>query len=77
MKREDEIEKEAKNKYPYIKGLPQTVAHQEIFIEGAKWADESMLKKSREWVKNAFTGVFGEGLANSIADEFVKAMKGE
>jgi hypothetical protein len=47
------------------------------FYEGAKWADEGMLKKSREWVKNAFVGPFGEGLANSIADEFVKAIKGE
>jgi hypothetical protein len=45
------------------------------FREGAKWADEGMLKKSRKWVKNAFTGVFGEGLANSIADEFVRAME--
>lgn len=36
-----------------------------------------VLKKAREWVKNAFTGPFGEGMANSIADEFVKKMKGE
>ena len=46
------------------------------FIDCAKWADETMIKRSREWVKNAFVGPFGEGLANSIADEFVKAMKG-
>ena len=39
MTRQEEIKKEAKNKYPYIKGLPQTLAHQEIFTEGAKWAD--------------------------------------
>lgn len=32
------------------------------------------INKAREWVKNAFVGPFGEGLANSIADEFVKAM---
>ena len=36
-----------------------------------------VLNKAREWVKNAFTGPFGEGMANSIADEFVKKMKGE
>lgn len=33
------------------------------------------INKAREWVKNAFIGPFGEGLANSIADEFVKAME--
>lgn len=35
------------------------------------------INKAREWVKNAFIGPFGEGLANNIADEFVRAMKGE
>lgn len=33
------------------------------------------INKAREWVKNAFIGPFGEGLANSIADEFVKEME--
>ena len=33
------------------------------------------INKAREWVKNAFVGPFGEGLANSIADEFVKSME--
>lgn len=33
------------------------------------------INKAREWVKNAFVGPFGEGLANSIADEFVRAME--
>lgn len=51
MTREEEIKKEAKNKYPYIKGLPQTLAHQEIFTEGAKWADETMIEKVCEWIK--------------------------
>ena len=35
------------------------------------------INKAREWVKNAFVGPFGEGLANNIADEFVKAMQEE
>jgi hypothetical protein len=48
-----------------------------LIVETARWADETMIERAREWVKNAFTGPFGEGLANSIADEFVKAMKGE
>ncbi len=33
------------------------------------------INKAREWVKNAFVGPFGEGLANNIADEFVRAME--
>ena len=33
------------------------------------------INKAREWVKNAFIGPFGEGLANNIADEFVRAME--
>lgn len=45
MTREEERKNEAKNRYPYIKGLPQTLAHQEIFIEGAKWSDENPNKK--------------------------------
>ena len=45
MTRKEEIKKESKNRYPYIKGLPQTSANQEIFIESAKWADENPNKK--------------------------------
>ena len=52
MTREEQIEKESKNRYPYIKGLPQTSAHQKIFIEAAKWADKTMLEKACEWLKN-------------------------
>lgn len=32
------------------------------------------LDDAAEWVKNAFVGTFGEGLANGIKDEFIKAM---
>ena len=52
MTREEEIKKEAKNKYPYIKGLPQTIAHQEIFMEGAKWADKWWIDKAKKWLGN-------------------------
>lgn len=33
------------------------------------------LEKAAEWVKNAFIGTFGEGLAENIKQEFIKAMK--
>ena len=51
------------------------------FRTGVNWSDNNPRKgfvdinKAREWVKNAFIGPFGEGLANSIADEFVKSME--
>lgn len=77
MKREDEIRQEMSKIAGTHPDWTKNDCMRMGFREGAKWADESMLKKSREWVKNAFTGVFGEGLANSIADEFVKAMKEE
>lgn len=53
----------------------------ETFETAVKWADEHPkeglvdINKAREWVKNVFIGPFGEGLANSIADEFVKEME--
>ena len=77
MKREEEIRQEMSKIAGTHPDWTKNDCMRMGFSEGAKWADETMLKKSREWVKNAFTGVFGEGLANSIADEFVKAMKGE
>lgn len=52
MTREEEIRNKAKNKYPYIKGLPQTLTHKEIFIEGAKWADKTMIEKAINWLEN-------------------------
>lgn len=57
--------------------VPQDVCdnYYQGFIDGAKWADKTMIDKAREWVKNAFVGTFEEGMANSIADEFVKAME--
>lgn len=51
------------------------------FRKGVNWSDNNPRKgfidvnKAREWVKNAFIGPFGEGLANNIADEFVKSME--
>lgn len=37
MKRKEEITQSAKNKYPYIKGLPQSTSNQAVFIEAAEW----------------------------------------
>lgn len=50
MKRREEITQSAKNKYPYIKGLPQSASHRAIFIEAAEWADKTMIEKACEWI---------------------------
>jgi hypothetical protein len=33
------------------------------------------IEKAKAWVKKCFIGPFGEGLADNIADEFVKYME--
>lgn len=50
------------------------------FLTGVEWADEHpkeglvSIEKAAEWVKNAFKGPFGEGLAENIKQDFIKAM---
>lgn len=46
MARREEITQSAKNKYPYIKGLPQSTSNQAVFIEAAEWADKTMIEKA-------------------------------
>lgn len=70
MTREEEIKNEAKNKYPYIKELPQTLAHQEIFIESAKWADSTMLDRACEWLSIYYPNIDRMGI-----DEFITAFR--
>lgn len=49
------------------------IAKSQAFLVGAKWADETMIDKACEWLRNYNTGVRGEEFIN----EFRKAMKGE
>ena len=50
------------------------------FLTGVEWADEHpkeglvSIENAAEWVKNAFKGTFGEGLAENIKQEFIEAM---
>lgn len=37
--------------------------------------DKTMIEKAKAWVKNCFIGPFGEGLADNIANEFVKYLE--
>lgn len=59
--------------------------YEDGFKRGVKWADkhpkpemvnkQEFIEKAKSWVKNCFIGPFGEGLADNIADEFVKYME--
>ena len=74
MTRKEEIKKESKNRYPYIKGLLQTSAHQEIFMEGAKWADKTMIKKACEWFLHQ-EEMIGISFEDDFIERFKKAME--
>lgn len=47
----------------------------EGYIDGAKYADKTMIDKAKAWVKNYFIGPFGEELADNIANEFAKHLE--
>lgn len=66
----DEIEQ-------YLKDKELNTFEYQLAMDAMIFAEQKMIERAREWVKNAFIGPFGEGLANSIVDEFVKVMKGE
>ena len=65
MIREQEIEKEAKR-------VSYNGDEFTSFIQGAEWADETMLKKARKWIKENFKNYIG---ADEFADDFCKAME--
>ena len=46
-----------------------------VALTAMEWADKTMIDKAKAWVKNSFIGPFGEGLADNIADEFVKYLE--
>lgn len=89
MKRKEEINIAAKNKYPYIKGLPQSSSHQAIFIEGAEWADKTMLDRAENYLRSKFEYrpilkeeyIHGEDYIrrrqeqSRLCDEFITAFK--
>ena len=51
-------------------GVPNTVEDKPEMVN-----KQEFIEKAKTWVKNCFIGPFGEGLANNIADEFVKYME--
>lgn len=53
MKRREEIEKAAHQKYPYEGGTKGLICENSIpiFIQGAEWADKTMINKACEWLE--------------------------
>jgi hypothetical protein len=82
MTREEQIRKYAEEKCAMCDNVGFDGDVYSLVVESIEWADthpsEEMvsLNKAKDWVRNAFVGPFGEGLADSIAEEFVKIMKG-
>ena len=58
MAREEEIIETAKFIYSPSSGIPQSLPMRVGFIEGAKWADKTMIDKACEWLlKNTYKHV--------------------
>lgn len=53
MTRKEEIEKAAHQKYPYEGGTLGMICERSIpiFIQGAKWADKTIIKKAYEYAE--------------------------
>ena len=84
MKRQEERENAAKMKYPYAGGAKGDICQASIpiFIEGAKWADDTMIERACEWLKQdmidslAFQGRLGRfDIIDGIIERFRKAME--
>ena len=82
MTREEQIRKYAEEKCVLYDNIGFDGDVFSLVVESIEWADthpsEEMvsLNKAKDWVKKFCVGTFGEGLADSIAEEFVKEMKG-
>lgn len=58
MKRKEEIRQEAHRKYPYEGGTKGTICEFSIpiFIQGAEWADKTMIEKVEQWLAKSGRG---------------------
>lgn len=51
MTRGEEIRNEAHNRYSNAKTDPVDSARYCVFVEGARWADKSMIERARKWLE--------------------------
>ena len=77
MKRREEIEGAAKQKYSYKRGIKGLICENSIpvFIQGAEWADKTMINKACEWLKENIEGGVHPQSAYGFVDRFRKAME--
>lgn len=82
MKRREEIENAAKQKYPYEGGTKGIICEASIpiFIQGAEWADKTMIEKACDWMKEQVYQEYGGGplerlIPDTRIEEFRKAME--
>lgn len=54
MKRKEQIEKAAHQKYPYVGGTKGLICENSIpiFIQGAEWSDKTMVDKACQWIES-------------------------
>ena len=71
MTRREEIEQNALSKYP------QGTNRYNKFIEGAKWADKTMIEKACEWIIENMLHYVSKDYTYEVdmADDFRKAME--
>lgn len=76
MKRKEEINQAAHQKYPYEGGTLGMICERSIpiFIQGAEWADRTMIDKAIKWMEENLSVCKGSE-APYILARFRKAME--
>lgn len=76
MKRKEEINQAAHQKYPYEGGIKGMICENSIpiFIQGAEWADRTMIEKAIKWMEENLSVCKGWE-APYILARFRKAME--
>lgn len=77
MKRKEEIRQEAHRKYPYKGGTKGLICENSIpiFIQGAEWADKTMIDKACEWIQKEVLEDYEGVIWPDIVKDFRKAME--
>lgn len=69
MTRKEEIKQKALSKYP------QGTNRYNKFIEGAEWANKTMIEKACEWIKKEVLDDYQGVIWDNIVEDFRKAME--
>lgn len=83
MTREEEIQMAAKEITQDIEDWEVAEDIEDAFMQGALWADRTMIDKACEWLDNELPKYVMEGregrpyISVALVDDFKKAMKGD